>query len=95
MSYEGIFTSAFKKDLKNLGKKHPKDLGKIVISIETVILIDPFSSDIKQLECFEYYRSRVGKYRIVFDIENENRIIFLALDERSSIYGGRLIRISA
>jgi mRNA interferase RelE/StbE len=86
MTYEGIFTTAFKKDLKAINKKHPKDVEAIVHSIEHTILVDPFTADTKQLECFGHYRHRVGKYRVVFDFTDTNAIVFLAVDQRSSIY---------
>jgi mRNA interferase RelE/StbE len=87
MSYELIFTKAFDKDLGAISKKSQKDLRNIVYSIENILLFNPFSTDTKQLECFRYYRYRVGKYRIVFDFNDENKIILLAVDDRSSIYG--------
>ena len=86
MRYEGIFTNAFKKDLKAIGKKHPEDMKHIVHSIEHTILIEPFSGSIKRLQCFGYFRHRVGKYRIVFDIDANDNVFFYAVDHRSSIY---------
>jgi len=86
MKHVGIFTNAFKKDLKLIGKKHPKDVKLIIHSIEHIILVDPFTSDTKRLQCFDYYRYRVGKYRIVFDFDDAHNIVFYAVDYRSSIY---------
>ncbi|ETA66760.1 type II toxin-antitoxin system RelE/ParE family toxin [Methanolobus tindarius] len=86
MTFEGVFTTAFKKDLKDVNKKHPRDVKAIVNSIENVILVNPFNADTKQLQCFEHYRHRIGKYRIVFDFTDENTIVFLAVDLRASIY---------
>ncbi|RQD85679.1 type II toxin-antitoxin system RelE/ParE family toxin [Methanosalsum natronophilum] len=86
MNYQGLFTNAFKKDLKSIQRKHQLDLKKIIDAIEDIILVDPYSADLKQLACFNYYRYRVGDYRIVFDIENETDIIFLAVDMRFTIY---------
>lgn len=40
MSYMGIFTNAFKKDLKVIHKKNPKDLEQITHFIEYKILLD-------------------------------------------------------
>jgi mRNA interferase RelE/StbE len=86
MTFEGIFTAAFKKDLKAIKRKSSRDAEIIVHSIEHIILINPFSADTKQLQCFEHYRYRVGRYRIVFDFTESNEIVFLAVDRRSSIY---------
>jgi len=37
MKHVGIFTNAFKKDLKLIGKKHPKDVKLIIHSIEHIV----------------------------------------------------------
>jgi mRNA interferase RelE/StbE len=86
MKFNSIFTNAFDKDLKAISKKHPKDIKTILESIDTILLNEPFSADTKQLECFKYYRYRIGKYRIVFDLRETNTIVFLAIDHRGSIY---------
>ncbi|WP_394701223.1 type II toxin-antitoxin system RelE/ParE family toxin [uncultured Methanolobus sp.] len=85
MTFEAIFTAAFKKYLKTIKKKSFNDAEIIVHSIEHIILIDPFSADTKQLQC-GHYRHRVGRYRIVFDFTESNEIVFLAVDRRYSIY---------
>lgn len=56
MSYKGVFTNAFKKDLKPIHKKNPKDLEQIIHSIEHKVLLNPFNDDTKQLQCFEFFR---------------------------------------
>ncbi|MBP1910650.1 type II toxin-antitoxin system RelE family toxin [Methanolobus bombayensis] len=58
----------------------------IVHSIEHMILVEPFSGDTKRLQCFDYFRYRLGKYRVVFDVDVSGNVVFYAVDHRSSIY---------
>jgi len=46
---------------------------------------DPFSKDIKRLKSSEYFRLRVGDYRIIFSIEG-NLITILKVGHRKNIY---------
>ncbi|WP_242492643.1 hypothetical protein [Methanolobus psychrotolerans] len=39
MRFNGIFTSAFDKDLKAISKKHPKDVRYIPESIDAILLM--------------------------------------------------------
>lgn len=58
MRCKGVFTNAFKKDMKTICKKHANDAKQIVHSIEDILfLVDPFNADTRQLQCFEYYRA--------------------------------------
>lgn len=85
MNYEPMFPKAFLNDLKAIKKKHPSEFNKIFDAVEHVIPDDPHSGDMKKLNCFNSFRYRVGKYRIVFDIDG-TKIYYLAVDKRSSIY---------
>lgn len=46
------------------------------------------ASQVKKLKGFEhYYRKRIGSYRIIFSIENDNLIItILKVDSRGDVY---------
>ena len=46
---------------------------------------DPFSKDIKRLKGANYYRLRVGDYRVIFSIEN-SIITILKVGHRKNIY---------
>jgi len=46
---------------------------------------DPFSKDIKRVRKETVYRLRVGKYRILFEIEKD-KIIILKVGHRKNIY---------
>ncbi len=86
MKFKGVFTKGFDKDLKIIRKKNPGDLDYILSAIENILLDDPLSSGTKKLQCFEYYRHRIGKYRIIFDLHEPDTLVFLAIDRRSLIY---------
>jgi len=68
-----IFTDEAIKDLKNLDKQIAKLLLKKIENLRNY----PLVTNIKKLKNFyPPYRYRIGDYRILFDIENENIIIF-------------------
>jgi len=68
-----IFSDEAIKDLKKLDKQTAKYLIKKIESLRNY----PLVTNIKKLKNFyPPYRYRVGNYRILFDIENENIIIF-------------------
>jgi mRNA interferase RelE/StbE len=46
---------------------------------------NPLSKDIKRLKGLNYFRMRVGDYRIIFEI-NENKIIILKVAHRKNVY---------
>ena len=75
-------------------KRVLKDLAHLANEIQNRILErlesltqDPFAHGTIKLKGETAYRVRVGDYRIVFDIDTENRIVtVLAVDHRSNIY---------
>lgn len=46
---------------------------------------NPFSKDIKRLKGSDYFRLRVGDYRVIFSIE-QNTIQILKIGHRKNIY---------
>lgn len=72
-----------------------RDLNKLAKSDRLVIFdklhelaTDPYSSgSVKKLQGSEYYRLRVGKFRVVYEIQNSVLIILvLAVGHRKEIY---------
>ena len=61
--------------LKNLKKLDDKTRLKIIDSTE-IIIYDPLSHADK-LKGNEYYKIRVGNYRIIIDINHEKKMIFV------------------
>ncbi len=69
------------KDLKNIQKSDAKRIVKALKKLE-----DGLSGDIKQLTNFTpEYRLRVGKYRVLFEIE-ENGIVVYRIKHRREAY---------
>jgi len=72
MVYELIYS---KNSLKQLKKLNKQTRLRIISSFERV-RIRPFSY-IKKLVGVPYFRLRVGNYRIILDIKNNNFIILI------------------
>lgn len=74
--------------------KAEKQLAKLDRQIQNRILtaldrikVRPFSYDIKRLQGTPYYRLRVGEYRIIFDIkQNQLIIVIIEIGHRKNIY---------
>ena len=68
-----IFTDNAIKDLKKLDKQSAKHIIKKIDNLKDY----PLTNNIKKLKNFyPPYRYRIGYYRILFDIEEKNIIIF-------------------
>lgn len=73
------------KAIKDLSKLHKQEAKKILSKIEALENY-PNVSNIKKLTNFEPpYRLRVGNYRVLFDIE-DNEITVYAIKHRSKSY---------
>ena len=72
MFYEINFKPTSVKDLKKIDKKNQK---VIINKIEK--MSDNFTGDIKKLTNFTpEYRLRIGDYRVLFEIEGNNIIVY-------------------
>jgi len=82
MSYKLLYTKTAYKDIKKLDIVAKKRLGKKIEEYSR----DPLSTS-KRLtnSSIGTYRWRIGNYRIVFDIDNEN-IVILRVGHRKEIY---------
>jgi mRNA interferase RelE/StbE len=68
-----IFNEQAVKDLKKLDKATVKFLLKKLENLKNY----PFTTNIKHLKNFyPPYRYRIGNYRVLFDVEDENITIF-------------------
>lgn len=81
MSYQ---ISYEKKALHELEKLESSIHRRIVAAIEE-LAEDPDSKDIKKLKGSDYYRLRVGDYRVIFIFEG-NLIKVLMVRHRQNIY---------
>ncbi len=78
----------FKKQALNDIRKLPKDIQKrIIYKLDYYISTDKPLSFVERLINNELgeYRFRIGDYRVIFDVEDEELII-LTLDHRREIY---------
>jgi len=80
--YEVRFTDAAREDIEKLDKTVSK---RIFDKLE-FISNDPFSF-VKKLRSCDFYRLRVGDYRVIMSIENRRMIIFVVeVGHRSYVY---------
>ena len=72
MQYEIDFKPRALKDLKSLPKKVQRQIMERIEDLE-----DDLTGDVKKLTNFTpEYRLRVGKYRVLFEIEDDKVIIY-------------------
>ena len=70
------------KDLRRIQKQ---DASRIADALER--LADDLSGDVKRLTDFTpEYRLRVGQYRVLFEIENENEVVVYRIVHRREAY---------
>lgn len=81
--YEIVLTDIAKKQLKKL----ERDIQERIIGVLERLRIRPESCDIKKLVGMPGFRLRVGKYRVILDID-KNKLIILVLEigHREKIY---------
>lgn len=82
MSYRLVYSSQAVKDLKKL----PKDIARNIISALERIQIRPYDFVLK-LVGEEIYRLKVGRYRVILDIkDNDLVILVIRAGHRKNIY---------
>ena len=78
-----IWTEKSSKQLDNLNENISSRIARKINELSE----NPFSKDIKKLKGESAFRLRVGDYRIIFDIDIKNNIIYiLRLGHRKNIY---------
>jgi mRNA interferase RelE/StbE len=71
------------KNFKNLDKITQKRIAKVIDSLET----NPLPNKAKKLINSEYWRVRVGDYRIIYFIENNKvLVLIIKIGHRRDIY---------
>jgi len=82
MSYDLVYTQRAIRDVEKLDPKIKKRLGKILLRYKE----EPFRYAEKLRDPkLGSYRFRIGDYRIIFDIE-DNEIVVLRIGHRKEIY---------
>ncbi|MFP4402414.1 MAG: type II toxin-antitoxin system RelE family toxin [Candidatus Nanoarchaeia archaeon] len=84
MSYDLFFE---KEVTKFLSKVEKETASRIVNKIE-LLKENPFSQDAKRIvnTTQKIYRIRVGKYRILYRIEDNILVVVFLVDKRSKVY---------
>ncbi|MEM3621617.1 MAG: type II toxin-antitoxin system RelE/ParE family toxin [Candidatus Methanomethyliaceae archaeon] len=83
MRYEAAVTKNFIKELSKL----PKDIRNRILKAIDEILANPLAGIKLRGELEGYWRWRVGKYRIVYKInETQGVVVFLDVGHRKLIY---------
>lgn len=82
MKYTAGLKPRAKKDLRRIQKQ---DVTHIADALEQ--LTDNLSGDVKRLTNYTpEYRLRVGSYRVLFEVENENEIVVYRVVHRRDAY---------
>lgn len=85
MAYSIVVTDKAEKDLDDL----PKDVALRIVSKLKQLAEDPLSIKSKKLTGSSFYRIRVGDYRVLYEIENEELIItVIKAGHRKDVYKG-------
>ncbi len=85
MSFEVFYAKSVQKDIKNIDSKTKEKIKKSIEKLKDF----PNITNIKSLKSHPLadYRLRVGDYRILFDVDWENKKIFiLKIGHRKDIY---------
>ena len=71
MNFEVQLSRKAVKQLKNLDKKVRASVAEALVEIEE----DPFTGDYQKLKAGDGHRRRIGKYRILFEIDTDLRLV--------------------
>jgi mRNA interferase RelE/StbE len=82
MSYNLVYTHKAAKDIHNIEPSVRKRIGKALLRYKE----DPIKYSRKMINSEHVsYRFRIGDYRVIFDIENDD-IVVLRIGHRREIY---------
>jgi mRNA interferase RelE/StbE len=84
VNFEILFKSSAAKEFRNL----PQDIKKRVITKIDLLSSNPFPKDVKKLKGKnDYYRLRIGYYRIVYELNQNDKIIMITrIRHRRDVY---------
>jgi mRNA interferase RelE/StbE len=81
------FKKSFLKDLSELPAAYRKKIEKLVFEDFPEMTNFPEKLDIRKMQGYEnYFRIRIGDYRIGCEMETGNRITFYRVKNRKDIY---------
>lgn len=83
MKYTVEITSSAQRQFKKLSENIQSHLIPKILSLEE----NPRPVGVKKLQAFDYYRIRIGDYRIVYSINDKTHLVkILDLGHRKDIY---------
>ena len=82
MSFNLVYTRRAEKDIKKLDSSIKRNIGKTLLKLQDNPLL--YSEKLSNPE-LGTYKYRIGDYRVVFDIE-DNDIVILRVGHRREIY---------
>ena len=83
MKYSLEITSSAQRQFKKL----PGIIQDQIITKVLALEMDPRPVGVKKLQTFDYYRIRVGDYRVIYSINDQSRFVkILDLGHRKDIY---------
>lgn len=85
MSYTFLFTKEAKKDIEKLDNIIKKRLYKKILEVAQAENIIPIARPLINAEAGTY-RLRIGDYRLIFDLLEEDKIIVLRVRHRKEVY---------
>ena len=82
--YEVVFTKKAAKQVRNLQDAHRRKLKEIIVALSG----NPFSYPYKKIRGEEHtYRIRVGQFRILYEVDDENnRVVIFKVERRERAY---------
>jgi mRNA interferase RelE/StbE len=84
-----MYTLSFSKAVQKRLMRMPRPLADRILSKLEALAVDPYSPshNVKKLVNREGYRLRVGDWRVIFEINDGQLMIFvIALDTRGGVY---------
>ena len=83
MKYTLEITSSAQRQFKKLPQTLRDRIIPKILSLET----NPRPVGVKKLQTFDYYRMRIGDYRVIYSIDDKSHLIkILDLGHRKDIY---------
>ena len=81
--YGIIYYSRAEKELGNINKKE----ARVIYDKVSQLKYDPHPQMAIKLKGYEYHRLRIGNYRAIYQIDEENcKVIVIAIKHRSEAY---------
>jgi mRNA interferase RelE/StbE len=83
MKYSLEITSSAQRQFKKLPQTLQDHIIPKILSLEMY----PRPSGVKKLQSFDYYRIRIGVYRVIYSIDDKSRVIkVLDIGHRKDVY---------